>query len=84
MQGRHRATLPPEEYAWTNTTVDGQPLSPQDHCETWTSDSLQQSGRAGQVSPLPADYPSWLQNAQWTQYTVLPCQSSHHLYCFEQ
>ncbi|HEY0136750.1 MAG TPA: hypothetical protein VGB85_21855, partial [Nannocystis sp.] len=35
----HGTTLPPEEGAWTNTKFNGQPLSPQDHCQLWTSES---------------------------------------------
>jgi hypothetical protein len=77
-------TLPPGEYAWSNTKVNGQPLDPQDHCQAWQSDSSQQLGRAGQVSPLPADFATWIQSAQWTQYTASLCKDSCHLYCFEQ
>ena len=80
----HGITLPPKGEAWTNTKFDGQPLSLQDHCQAWTSNSLVLLGRIGQISPAAADLPAWYSNGHWTHYNKKPCTDKLHFYCFEQ
>ncbi len=76
--------LPPSQYAWTNVTPKGQPFSPTDHCQAWTSASFKDSARAGEISPLnPAELPGWYIQVRWSSYVVLFCDSKRHLYCFE-
>lgn len=80
----HGITLPPEEYAWTNTKFDGQPLSLQDHCQAWTSNSFLDLARVGQISPAAVDLPAWYSNGYWTQYATKLCTLKLHFFCFEQ
>ena len=80
----HGTTLPPKEEAWTNTKFDGTPLSPQDHCQAWTSNSLVLLGRIGQISPAAVDLPAWYSTDNWTQYAARPCVFKLHFYCVEQ
>ena len=76
--------LPPEQYAWTNVTSKGQPFSPTDHCQTWSSTSVKDTARVGQISPKSAaDLPGWYIQNRWSSYLSRPCNYQHHLYCFE-
>lgn len=81
----HGVKLPPEEYAWTNVDIHGEPHSATEHCQGWTSQSFKAMARAGQISPEPADLQSWQLNGRWTSYAVRLCktQTKMHLYCFE-
>ncbi len=76
--------LPPEEGAWTNVTPKGQPFSPTDHCQAWTSALLKDSARVGQISPKSAaELPGWYIQVRWSSYIIRPCSYQQHIYCFE-
>ena len=81
----HGVKLPPEEYAWTNVDIHGEPHSATEHCQGWTSQSFKAMARAGQISPEPAELQSWQLNGRWTSYAAYLCktQTKMHLYCFE-
>ncbi len=66
------------EGVWTNTSIDGTPIStePYESCLNWTSSSSAYSARAGHF--LYTDH-------DWTEYPVeLECDYLIHLYCFQQ
>lgn len=72
------------ERVWTNTGVDGFPLTPTDHCDGWTASS-NEAGRIG-ISGLPAmspDLDAWKTFGQWTASDNTACFKKWRLYCFE-
>ena len=78
------ATLPPAQGAWTNVTYKGQPFSPTDHCQAWSSVSFKDTARVGQISPeSAAELPGWYTQARWSSYVIRACDYKQHLYCFE-
>lgn len=77
--------LPPEQYAWTGVDIHGEPGGT--HCEEWSTDYFQYTGRVGQISPATdsdADIFVWRTDGDWVDYTSLSCSTPFiHLYCFE-
>jgi len=64
--------------AWTNTLPDGTAASLSEHCHNWTSELLEDDGRAGALTAV---------DAQWTDlenFNPMSCAVENHLYCFEQ
>ena len=64
-----------DEAVFTNTTVQGVPISVDDHCEGWTSVFFPNLTYAG----LSSESDAW-----WTHFDIAPCGLNAHLYCFEQ
>jgi len=60
---------------WTNTKPDGTPASLDKHCAIWLSGAGNLVGIFGRRSML---------DAKWTQDNEEGCNTSKHLYCFEQ
>jgi hypothetical protein len=78
------ATLPPEEFVWTNLDLAGQPFSAVNHCQEWTSAGLSATARAGKASPeSEADLPAYMSEFRWTSDTTQSCKWQAHLYCLE-
>lgn len=59
--------------AWTGTRVDGQ-RAPAAHCTSWSDNMPSSSAFAGDITAM---------GSTWTE-SSLSCDSSAHLYCFEQ
>lgn len=62
-------------FAWTNTLKNGEPMSSEEHCSNWSSNSFANVASAGDTSKV---------DANWTNY--LPgqtCDSEFSLYCFQ-
>lgn len=78
------ATLPTNQFAWTNLGADGKPVSAVNHCKEWTSTSLLDTAAVGKISPASdADLPTWKTQRRWTNDITRSCKQPAHLYCFE-
>jgi hypothetical protein len=62
-------------YAWTNTKSDGTRDSTTEHCANWGTNAAAGIGDVG--SALLSDF-------RWTKANISSCNSSRHLYCFQQ
>lgn len=61
---------------WTGTGPDGRYVSSiGDTCQAWTSDSMSDQARIGQVGRS---------DQSWTSFSFTTCDQSGHLICFEQ
>jgi len=78
------ATLPADEYAWSNIGADGEPASPTNHCAEWSSTAVLKNGQVGQVSPVSeAELPMWQSQKRWSNHIARSCSAFAHLFCFE-
>ena len=62
-------------YVWTDTYVDGSGGTSGEHCENWSSGSATDGGFRGVDTDA---------GSNWTQSGSDTCDTSHHLYCFQQ
>jgi hypothetical protein len=78
------ATLPPEELAWTNLDLVGQPFSAVNHCMEWTDASVLAKAMTGRISPASeSELPAWKTDSLWSSDSLRSCIGLAHLYCFE-
>jgi len=64
--------------AWSNTNVDGTPVSGSEHCNGWSTQEWQVNGREGATT---------FDDSRWTDHEFtnpVSCLTNMHLYCFEQ
>lgn len=61
---------------WSNTSVDGNLLFANKHCENWASGLGSKQGATGLTVPVMSDM-------EWTEYIASGCSSMNSLYCFE-
>ncbi len=76
-----------ERNVWTGTAPNGELIQDTLTCKGWSSSELVDKGHYGlsgvKKQPGPA-WTQWLDNDQWTTFSVLSCYFSYQIYCFEQ
>lgn len=76
--------LPAQRLVWTNTAHTGAALSPDDHCDRWTSSDPARTARVGMASAQPAAEAAWKDKRLYTSFSASGCASAWRLYCVEQ
>ncbi len=79
----HEAVM--EQYVWTHTTHEGEPVPDGDHCGQWTDDSPKLGATMGwnAVPENSPDLQTWADERWWTRYLEKGCNFPRRLYCFE-